>query len=83
MSAGAFPPVTSRSELPKSGGLVVEGPVPLSEPAEVLEVLFAFVYPRRHPDLEDTPFAFLSQIAEAAEKYEVFSAMTIAKVRMK
>ncbi|KAF5380014.1 hypothetical protein D9615_006294 [Tricholomella constricta] len=51
--------------------------VPLTEDASTLELLFQFVYPRRHPDLEATPFEALAPLAEAAEKYEVFSAMNI------
>ncbi|KAG5637532.1 hypothetical protein H0H81_004228 [Sphagnurus paluster] len=56
--------------------------VPLTEDAETLEVLFQFVYPRRHPDLKSTPFELLSRVAEAAEKYEVFAAMNVCKYRM-
>ncbi|KAG5637526.1 hypothetical protein H0H81_004222 [Sphagnurus paluster] len=57
--------------------------VPLTETAVTLELLFQFIYPRRHPDLEDTTFEILAPLAEAAEKYQVFSAMTICKIRMK
>ncbi|KAF5380019.1 hypothetical protein D9615_006293 [Tricholomella constricta] len=57
--------------------------VPLTEDASTLELLFQFVYPRRHPDLEATPFDALVSLAEAAEKYEVFSAMNICKIRLR
>ncbi|KAG6883723.1 hypothetical protein C0993_004303, partial [Termitomyces sp. T159_Od127] len=58
--------------------------VPLSEDAETLELLFAFVYPWQHPALRSsqTPFALLEKLAEAAEKYEVFAAVNICNVRM-
>ena len=57
--------------------------VRLTEDSVTLELLFAFMYPRRHPDLECTPFELLAPLAEAAEKYEVFSAMNICKIRMR
>lgn len=57
--------------------------VQLTEASETLELLFQFVYPRRHPNLETTPFEILSPLAEAAEKYEAFAAMNICNIRMK
>jgi hypothetical protein len=62
-------------------GLTVNEPVRLSEPASVLEVLFAFMYPQLHPELKDTPFNDLAAIAEAVEKYQVFPAITVCKIR--
>ncbi|KAF7354029.1 hypothetical protein MVEN_01089700 [Mycena venus] len=56
---------------------------PLSESSETLEVLFEFIYPRRHPALDNMPFAKLAELAEAAEKYQVYSAMNICHLRMK
>ncbi|KAJ3538325.1 hypothetical protein NMY22_g5220 [Coprinellus aureogranulatus] len=50
-------------------------PVPLTEPASVLDLLFAFVYPTRLPMIEDTGFATIMALAEAAEKYQVYSAI--------
>jgi len=41
------------------------------------------VYPRRHPNLENLEFKTLAPLAEAVEKYEVFSAMTICELRLK
>ncbi|KAF7300351.1 hypothetical protein HMN09_00918400 [Mycena chlorophos] len=59
--------------------------VHLTEPAAILELLFEYVYPRRHPTLDGatTPFALLAQVAEAAEKYQVFPAMTPCSMRMR
>ena len=54
----------------------------LDEPSDVLEILFQFVYPRRHPSLEDTDFETLAVVAEAAEKYQVFSAMNVCPLRL-
>ncbi|EDR06543.1 uncharacterized protein LACBIDRAFT_328778 [Laccaria bicolor S238N-H82] len=56
--------------------------VPLSEDAPTLELLFQYIYPRRQPLLDDIEFALLASLAEAAEKYEVFAAMTVCYIRM-
>ncbi|KAL1699061.1 hypothetical protein EV121DRAFT_216995, partial [Schizophyllum commune] len=57
----------------------------LEEDSETLETLrvFAFLYPRRHPLLDSLPLAQLFGIKEAAEKYRVIQAMSIASVRMR
>ena len=55
----------------------------LTEPSEVLEILFQFIYPRRHPEIEELEFPLLAAVAEAAEKYEVFSGMSECKTRMR
>jgi hypothetical protein len=52
------------------------------EPSNVLEILFQFIYPRRHPSLEDTDFETLAAVAEAVEKYQVFSAMNLCVLRL-
>lgn len=56
--------------------------VHLTETAEVLELLFQFIYPQRQPNLKLIEFAVLSDLAEAAEKYQVFSAMETCKTSM-
>ncbi|KAH6909321.1 hypothetical protein BKA70DRAFT_232705 [Coprinopsis sp. MPI-PUGE-AT-0042] len=85
VSTGAFPPVSIRGTQVTGDlvGLTVDEPVQLPEPATVLEVLFAFMYPRQHPELEDTPFEELEPLAEAVEKYQVYPALTTCKARMK
>ena len=57
--------------------------VPLSEDSPTLELLFQYIYPRRQPLLDDIEFALLASLAEAAEKYEVFPAMTVCYIRMR
>jgi hypothetical protein len=47
----------------------------LTEPAEVLEILFEFLYPHYQTDLEKVEFGLLLSVAEAAEKYRIFYAM--------
>ncbi|KAG5637536.1 hypothetical protein H0H81_004232 [Sphagnurus paluster] len=72
--AGAFPP----AEFDTRGEIV-----PLTENAATLELLFRFLYPKRHPHLDTTPFEELSPLAEAAEKYEIYSAVNVCRIRMK
>ncbi|KAG6916790.1 hypothetical protein DXG01_005313 [Tephrocybe rancida] len=72
--AGAFPPaeIETREEI-----------VPLIEDASTLENLFQYVYPQRLPEIESYPFDDLYKLAEAAEKYEIFSVMSACKSRLK
>ncbi|TFK38530.1 hypothetical protein BDQ12DRAFT_705474 [Crucibulum laeve] len=74
-NTGAFPP----SEFETGKDEVVA----LTESSVTLELLFSFIYPQRYPELEDVPFEIIEPLAEAAEKYEVFSAMYICHLRMK
>ena len=57
--------------------------VPLAESADTLELLFQFCYPSPYPFLGGVEFDVLALLAEAAEKYQVFSAMNICKIYMK
>ncbi|PPQ80299.1 hypothetical protein CVT26_008827 [Gymnopilus dilepis] len=70
---GAFP----GSDI-ETGGEIID----LSEPADVLGILFAFLYPKKQSDLLEHSFALVIAVAEAAEKYEVFSAMTLCSLRL-
>ncbi|KAJ7431916.1 hypothetical protein B0H11DRAFT_1641187, partial [Mycena galericulata] len=63
--------------LPENGGEVVQ----LSETSENL--LFQFMYPQLQPDLKTLEFRLLAGMAEAAEKYMVFSALTLCRMNMK
>ncbi|KAF8159389.1 hypothetical protein B0H34DRAFT_703263 [Crassisporium funariophilum] len=74
-STGAFPPAGFEMQ----PGEVTK----LEEPATVLVVLFQFVCARRHPDLADIAFDLLAEVAEAAEKYQVFSAINTCFFRMR
>lgn len=49
--------------------------VQLVEPAAVLELLFQYVYPQRHPKLELVEFEIFNGLAEAVEKYQVYPAL--------
>ncbi|KAF9478262.1 hypothetical protein BDN70DRAFT_880225 [Pholiota conissans] len=72
---GAFPP----AEVFQTEGEITQ----LTEKADILAVMFQFVYPRRHPDLEDLVFELVIQVAEAVEKYEVFAAMNTCRLRLR
>lgn len=61
----------------------VDGFVNLTETAATLKLLFAFLYPKRHPTLVAVEFSTLALVAEAAEKYEVYAAMNICLTRMR
>lgn len=64
----------------QSGGLSVSEPVPLVEPSSVLDLLFPFIYPERQPEIEDMSFKAVIELAEAAEKYQVYSAMLACRM---
>ncbi|KAJ7434629.1 hypothetical protein B0H11DRAFT_1938394 [Mycena galericulata] len=65
--------------LPENGSEVVQ----LSETSEILDLLFQFMYPQLQPDLKTLEFRLLAGMAEAAEKYMVFSALTLCRMNMK
>jgi hypothetical protein len=54
----------------------------LPETAAVLELLLQYMYRQPQPDLTQVKFVDLSDLAEAAEKYQVYPAMEICKVMM-
>lgn len=56
--------------------------VSLSETSSTLELLFKFIYPVIQPDLQSVEFDVLANLAEAAEKYQVFSAMSLCRFYM-
>lgn len=57
--------------------------VDLPEESTILRTLFEFIGARRHPKLLNEKFDFLAEIAKAAEKYKVFSAMNTCSERMR
>lgn len=56
--------------------------IPLVETSHVLELLFQYMYLQRPPDIKTIDFTILSGLAEAVEKYQVYSAMEICNIRM-
>ncbi|KAJ7700864.1 hypothetical protein B0H17DRAFT_1046874 [Mycena rosella] len=63
-------------------GSVAPEVVDLSEPAATLDLLFQYMYPQRQPDLTAVEFPLLADLSEAAEKYQVYSAMDICRIFM-
>ena len=57
--------------------------IQLPEKSVILDLLFQFCYPERHPELNDLAFDILAELAEAAEKYKMFSAISICRISMK
>ncbi|KZP13265.1 hypothetical protein FIBSPDRAFT_753601, partial [Athelia psychrophila] len=56
--------------------------VVLTESAKVLDLLFQYMYPQRQPNLREIEFDLLQELCEAAEKYQVFSALEVCKMSM-
>ena len=65
VTTGAFP----GTEI-DTGGEIVQ----LTEPANILGILFAFLYPKSYPDLHEESFEIIAAVSETAAKYEVASA---------
>lgn len=55
----------------------------LTESSIVLDLLFQFMYRQPQPDLEALEFKTFASLAEAAEKYVVYSALTLCRNKMK
>ncbi|KAF8638652.1 hypothetical protein AX16_010469, partial [Volvariella volvacea WC 439] len=71
---GAFPP----SSQPTMGEVVQ-----LAETGSTLELLFQFIYARQHhQNWKELKFDKLYALAEAAEKYEVYTAMALCKIML-
>jgi len=73
-STGGFPYATT----PTNGEVVH-----LLESSSTLELLFQFVYPQRHPSLDRLECDGLIELAEAAEKYEVYGALTACHLTLR
>lgn len=76
--------LAAHSEVFPEGDLATNDEVVLlTEESSTLELLFQYMYRQPQPDITELPFERLSKLAEAAEKYRVFSAMEICRVMMK
>jgi len=56
--------------------------VQLSETSKTLELLLQYMYRQPQPDLRQVDFETMAGVAEAAEKYQVYAAMTICQFLM-
>lgn len=57
--------------------------MPLPESGAVLELLFQYMYPQRQPDLAGVGSEVVIELAEAAEKYQVYAAMPACHIMMR
>jgi len=67
---------------PAAEATVFDNIVTLSEKAPVLGPLLHFMHNTRQPDLSKLSFSTLELLAEAIEKYMVFSAMQVCRIYM-
>lgn len=74
-AAGAFPGVSATAKTSRPRNVVH-----LAEDADVLEILFEFAYPWRHPRIENFGAYKVARIAEAAEKYDFYSAAPMCQI---
>ncbi|KAK2467727.1 hypothetical protein APHAL10511_000022 [Amanita phalloides] len=56
--------------------------IQMTEESDILDLLLGFTYPKPTPNVKDLPFKTLSKLASAAEKYKVYSAITICNIYM-
>jgi gamma-glutamyltranspeptidase len=56
--------------------------VKLSEPSSVIKLLLQYMKPGPQPDLSKVDFEDLAGLAEAAQKYVVWSAIEVTKLQM-
>ncbi|KAG6916787.1 hypothetical protein DXG01_005310 [Tephrocybe rancida] len=55
-------------------------PVVLPQTSSTLRLLFRFIYPLSHPDLENIDTSSIIQLYEAAKAYQVFTAVNLCKM---
>lgn len=80
--AGALP-IPEDAETPPKPGSSAIAKIKLPESASVLGVIFEYLYPARYyPYLENMKFEDLMAIADAVEKYQVFSAIGLCVMRI-
>ncbi|KIM44434.1 hypothetical protein M413DRAFT_442416 [Hebeloma cylindrosporum] len=74
---GAFPGL--HNSVNRSSSRAESQIVRLDELSLILEIVFQFLYPRRQPSLKGLDFQTISAVADAVEKYRVFSAMNLCE----
>jgi len=63
-------------------GTVDDEVVYLSESSSVLELMFQYMYLQPQPDLREVEWTVMKELAEAVEKYEIYSAIGVCSHRM-
>lgn len=64
-------------------GTVDDEVVYLSETSSVLELMFQYMYLQPQPDLREVEWSVMKELAEAVEKYEIYSAIGVCSHRMR
>lgn len=64
-------------------GTVDDEVVYLTETSSVLELMFQYMYLQPQPDLREVEWTVMKELAEAAEKYEIYSAIGVCSHRMR
>ncbi|KAF9052050.1 hypothetical protein BJ165DRAFT_1341372, partial [Panaeolus papilionaceus] len=80
--SNGFPPHDGSDTSAETGRGLLER-VSLQEKGDVLRLLLQFMHHTLLPDLDEVPFEVLAGLAEAAEKYGVFSAIALSKKCMR
>ncbi|KAJ7276715.1 hypothetical protein C8J57DRAFT_1713982 [Mycena rebaudengoi] len=75
---GGFPPLSFINATEHDEKEIVE----VTERATVLALLLRYMHNERQPDSGQFTFETLAGLAEAAEKYQVYSAMEVCKIKM-
>ncbi len=68
---------------PAVGSVIITNEaVRMAESADVVLMLLQFMHRQRWPRSDSIPFGLLHRLAEAAEKYCIFSLMEVCRVQM-
>jgi len=67
---------------PIAGSAAISEPVILEETFDVLFLMLQYTHNVRQPSLDDIDFTLLASLAEAVEKYMIYSAIEVCKVKM-
>ncbi|TFK67444.1 hypothetical protein BDN72DRAFT_770637, partial [Pluteus cervinus] len=57
--------------------------IELTETSEIVTLMLKYVHNQRQPDSEKIKFRVMKDLAEAVEKYQIYSAMEVCKLHMK
>jgi len=79
MSSQAFADAASSTSSPPSETERLD----MQEDSEVIELLLQYMYLQRQPDLKRVPWKTMKGLAEAVEKYQVYSAMGVCNIQMR
>ena len=81
MFSNGFPPAEFRGTDGSTDGTLTV--VSLPESADIVSLLLHYMHPRQQPDSSEFTFGVLERLAWATEKYMVFPATEVCKIRMK